>query len=177
MNNTLVNDNEILENSLLGKKDLEDYDLERTFYMVIKHMKHYKRLKCKSYNAPQIKVTTKFKYIFVDEPTRSINEYTKFDEFLDNKTEYMAMSEKITLVTELMTEEEKIYYTYCLYNSYKEYQVYQEIGCSNKGLIPIKKSCIVKFACAFDIEVYNGDTLPDPEDEDRFLATADDYKL
>lgn len=177
MNNTLVNDTEYLDISILSKKDLEDYDLERTYYMVIKLMKHYKRLKCKSFYAPQIKVTTKYKYIFVDEPTRSINEYTKFDEYLDNKTEYMEMSEKITLVTELLTEEEKIYFTNCLYKSYKEYQVYQEIGCSNKGLIPIKKSCIVKFACAFDIEVYNGDALSDPEDEDRFLKTKNDYNL
>ena len=89
----------------------------------------------------------------------------------------MAISEKITLVTELMTEEEKIYYTYCLYNSYKEYQVYQEIGCSRNGLFPIKRSCIIKFACAFDIEVYKGDTLSDPDDEEKFLNTKDDYKM
>jgi len=176
MNNTLLEENEFLEKSLLSKKDLEDYDLERTYYMVIKFLKNYKRLKCKSFDAPQIKVTTKYKYIFVDEPTRSINEYTKFDEYLDNKTEYMVLSEKITLVTELMTEEEKIYFTNCLYKSNKEYHAYQEIGCSSKGLIPIKKSCIVKFACAFDIEVYNGDTLSDPDDEDRFL-NSNDYKL
>ena len=177
MNSTLENETNFIENSLLCKKDLEDYDLERTYYMVIKFMKHYKRLKCKSFNAPQIKVTTKYKYIFVDEPTRSANEYTKFDEYLDNKTEYMALSEKITLVTELMTEEEKIYFTYCLYNSYKEYQVYQEIGCSSNGLFPIKKSCVVKFACAFDIEVYSGDKLQDPEDEEKFLNTKSDYKM
>ena len=34
MNSTLINENEFLENSILSKKDLEDYDLERTFYMV-----------------------------------------------------------------------------------------------------------------------------------------------
>ena len=154
MSSTLTNEIEYLENSMLSKKDLEDYDLERTYYMVIKFLKNYKRLKCKSFNAPQIKVTTKYKYIFVDEPTRNPNEYTKFDEYLDNKTEYMILSEKITLVTELMTEEEVIYFTNCLYKGNKEYQAYQEIGCSKKGLIPIKSSCIVKFACAFNSEVY-----------------------
>ena len=177
MNNTLTNEIEFLENSMLSKKDLEDYDLERTYYMIIKFLKNYKRLKCKSFNAPQIKVTTKYKYIFVDEPNRSPNEYTKFDEYLDNKTEYMILSEKITLVTELMTEEEVIYFTNCLYKGNKEYQAYQEIGCSKKGLIPIKSSCIVKFACAFDIEVYSGDKLLDPEDENRFIENQDDYKM
>lgn len=177
MNSTLINENEFLENSILSKKDLEDYDLERTFYMVIKFMKHYKRLKCKSFNAPQIKVTTKYKYIFVDEPTRSPNEYTKFDEYLDSKTEYMALSEKITLVTDLMSEEEKVYFTICLFNGKKEYNAFQEIGCSNKGLIPIKCSCIVKFACAFDFEVYNGDKLMDPDDENNFIENQEDYKM
>ena len=176
MNNTLVTENEFIENSMLSKKDLEDYDLERTFYMVIKFMKKYKRLKCKNYNEPQIKITTRYKYIFVDESCHSINEYTKLDEFIDNKTEYKVLSEKIALVTDLMSEEEKVYFTICLFNGKKEYTAFQEIGCSNKGLKPIKSSCIVKFACAFDIEVYNGDTLPDPKDEEDFLE-SEDYKM
>ena len=86
MSSTLTNEIEYLEKSMLSKKDLEDYDLERTYYMVIKFLKNYKRLKCKSFNAPQIKVTTKYKYIFVDEPTKSVNEYTKFDEYADELT-------------------------------------------------------------------------------------------
>lgn len=62
MNQDLLNCNEeFLENELLSKRDLQDYDLERTFYMVCKFIKRYKRLKCKSFNEPQIKVTTRYK--------------------------------------------------------------------------------------------------------------------
>ena len=176
MNNALLEENDFLEISLLSRKDLEDYDLNRTYYMVLKFLKNYKRLKCKSFNEPQIKVTTRYKYIFVDESSHSNNEYTKLDQYIDNKTEYLTLSQKIALVTELMTDEERVYFTLCLYKGKKEYTASQEIGCSYKGLLPIKKSCIVKFACAFDIEVYSGDTLVDPEDEKRFLE-SDDYKV
>lgn len=168
MNQDLLNCNEeFLENELLSKRDLQDYDLERTFYMVCKFIKRYKRLKCKSFNEPQIKVTTRYKFIFVDESFASPNRYTQLDKFIDVKTEYYKLSKQITLVTDLLTEEEKVYFTISLYNGRAESTAFKEIGCSNKGLIPIKNSCIVKFACAFDIEVYKGDTLSD-EDELKF---------
>lgn len=156
---------EFLENGLLSKRDLEDYDLERTFYVVCNFIKRYKRLKYKSYSEPQIKVTTKYKFIFVDEPHANPNQYTKLDKFIDDKTEYYRISNQITSVTELFTEEEKVYFTISLYNGRSETTAFKEIGCSNKGLIPIKNSCIVKFACAFDIEVYKGDLLSEDEEE------------
>lgn len=158
---------EYLERGLLSKKDLLDYDLDRTYYMVCKFIRNYKRLKCKCYNEPQIKVTTRYKYIFVDESPINNNKYTQLDEFIDNKTEYKRISKQLTLVTELLTEEEKVYFTICLFYGKAESTAFKEIGCSNKGLIPIKNSCIVKIACAFDIEVYVGDKLSE-EDERKF---------
>lgn len=163
-------DNEVyLEKELLSKNDLIDYDIERTFYMVCKFMRNYKRLSCKNFNAPHIKITTTYKYIFVDERTKGINDYTKLDEFIDNKTEYTYISSTITsLINELFTEEEKVYYTICLFNGKTESTAFKKIGCSNKGLIPIKTSCIIKFACAFNLEVYKGQKLSD-EDEEKFI--------
>lgn len=163
----LISSEEFLENELLSKRDLEDYDLDRTFYMVCNFIKRYKRLKCKSYNEPQIKVTTKYKFIFVDESHSNPNQYTQLDKLIDDKTEYYKISNQLTSVTELFTEEEKVYFTISLYNGRSETTAFKEIGCSNKGLIPIKNSCIVKFACAFDIEVYKGDLLSE-DDEEKF---------
>lgn len=166
MNN--IENEELLEIDLLSKNDLIDYDLERTLYMVLKTMKKYKRLRCKNYSEPPIKITTKYKYIYVDESAQSKNAYTKLDEYIDSKTEFKILSQKISMVTEIMTEEEKAYFTIAIYNGKSDTTAFKEIGCSNKGLIPIKNSCIVKFACAFDIEVYKGDTLNE-EDEIKFL--------
>lgn len=166
--NLLSSNEEFLENEILSKNDLQDYDLERTFYKVCKFIRYYKKLKCKSFNEPQIKITTRYKFIFVDESFPNNNQYTKLDKFIDDKTEYYKFSQQITKITELMTEEEKVYFAISLYNGKAESSSYKEIGCSNKGLIPIKNSCIVKIACAFDIEVYKGDLLESDEEEENF---------
>lgn len=169
MNNIIENENYI-ENALLTKNDICDFDIDRSQYMITKFMAHYKTLKFKSFNEPQMKITTKYKFIFVDESKMGTNQYTKFDEFMDNKSEYMQISQKIVLITEMMTEEEKAYFTISLLNGKSDTTAFKEIGCSNKGLIPIKNSCIVKFACAFNLEIYNGDSLPEDIDEIKFLS-------
>ena len=169
MNNNMVENESYIDNSLLTKNDICDFDIERSHYMIDKFMAHYKKLKYKSLNEPQIKITTKFKYIFVDETNMGANQYTKYDEYIDNKSEYIQVSEKIVLITEMMTEEEKAYFTISLLNGKSDTTAFKEIGCSNKGLIPIKNSCIVKFACAFNLEIYNGDSLPEEIDEIKFL--------
>ena len=167
---------EILENEILSKKDLIDYDVERSYYRVCKLIRKYKRLKCKSFGQPQITITTKYKYVFVDEPTRGINDYTQLDKYIDDDTEYKRLSQLIVFATQNMSPEELVYYTLCLYNGKPEYRCIKEIGCSSDGLKPIKKSCIIKFACVFDLEVYKNDKFDDDE-EDDYQKFIKDFKL
>jgi hypothetical protein len=125
-----------------------------------------------------IKITSTYKYIFVDERTKGINDYTKLDTFIDNDTEYQTLSKKICSITKHFSQEELIYYTICLYRQEPEYRAYKEIGCSYCGLLPIKKSCIVKFACALDIEVYNdNEGFIDPNEEEKFKRFIKEFKL
>ena len=168
MDNVMLENEELLDNELLSKMDLVDYDLDRTYYRVCKFMKKYRRLKSKHYDEIPIKITTKYKYIYVDEGTRSMNEYTKLDKYIDDDTEYKKLSKQICLVTETFSQEELVYYTICLYQQKAEYRATKEIGCSSCGLTPIKNSCIVKFACALDIEVYKDDGFADPDEEQDF---------
>ena len=178
MNNTIQENESLFDNEMLSKLDLLDYDIERTFYRVCMFMKKYRKLKGKNFNEIPIKITSTYKYIFVDERTKSINDYTKLDDFIDNDTEYQSISKKICVVTKRFSQEELVYYTICLYRQEPEYRAYKEIGCSYKGLLPIKKSCIVKFACAFDIEVYNDDDgFADPLEEKKFKEFIKEFKL
>ena len=170
MKNEVVAVDNFIENELLTKNDVCCYDIERSHFMITKFMSKYKRLKFKSFKEPQIKVTTKYKYIFVDESAMGTNQYTNLDNYIDSKSEYIDLSKKIILITDMMTEEEKAYFTIALFNGKSDTTAYKEIGCSNRGLIPIKASCIVKFACAFNIEIYKGDTLPDEIDEVSFQS-------
>ena len=79
MNNTIQEKEDILDNELLSKFDLLDYDIERTFYRVCMFMKKYRKLKSKNYCEMPIKITSTYKYIFVAERTKGINDYTKLD--------------------------------------------------------------------------------------------------
>ena len=178
MDNLMLENEQLLDNEMLSKMDLDDYDLERTYFNVCKFMKHYRKLKGKSYGEPPIQITTKYKFIFVDERTKGINDYTKFDEYIDDDTEYKQLSKKICLITQKFSQEELVYYTICLYQQKAEYQAYKEIGCSSFGLIPIKCSCVVKFACALDIEVYKDDNgFADPDKEQEFQMFISEYKF
>ena len=112
---TIQEKEDILDNELLSKFDLLDYDIERTFYRVCMFMKKYRKLKSKNYCEMPIKITSTYKYIFVDERTKGINDYTKLDAFIDNDTEYQTLSKKICSITKHFSQEELIYYTICLY--------------------------------------------------------------
>lgn len=178
MDNVLYLENEeLLDNEKLSKMDLADYDLERTYYRVCKFMKKYRRLKSKNYNEPPIQITTKYKFIYVDERTKGINDYTKIDKFIDDDTEYQRLSKQICLITKNFSPEELVYYTLCLYQQQADYRATKEIGCSNCGLIPIKNSCIVKFACALDIEVYKNEGFSDEDEELEFQNFINQFKM
>lgn len=177
MDNLMLENEELLDNELLSKMDLVDYDLDRTYYRVCKFMKKYRRLKSKHYDEMPIKITTKYKYIYVDEGTKSINEYTKLDKYIDDDTEYKKLSKQICLVTETFSQEELVYYTICLYQQKSETRAFKEIGCSNYGLIPIKNSCIVKFASAFDIEVYKDDGFNNDKEEQEYQEFLELIKM
>lgn len=168
MSDTILEKEELLDNNLLSKMDLIDYDIDRTYYRVLMFMKKYRKLKNKSFEEPPIKITTTYKYIFVDERTKGINDYTKIDKYIDDESEYQKKSKKICLITKNFSQEELVYFTVCIYQQQSETKAFKEIGCSNKGLIPIKNSCLVKFACAFDIEVYKNDGFANPDEEQNY---------
>jgi hypothetical protein len=177
MDNAVLEDEELLDNELLSKIDLVDYDIDRTFYRVCKFMKKYRKLKQINYNEIPIKITSKYKYIYVDEGTRGINEYTKLDSYIDDDTEYKKISKQICLITQNFSQEELVYYTICLYQQKSETRAFKEIGCSNYGLIPIKNSCIVKFAIALKIEVYKDKGFQDDQEENGYQEFLELIKM
>ena len=111
MNNTIQENEVLFDNEMLSKLDLIDYDIERTFYRVCMFMKKYRKLKVKNYCEVPIKITSTYKYVFVDEKTKGINDYTKLDAFIDNDTEYQRLSKKICLITKNFSPTLQIYKT------------------------------------------------------------------
>lgn len=154
-------------NSLFTKDELQDFDVDRTFYNVSVYMKKYRLLRCNNYNLPQINLSNKLKMIFVQESKRSINQYTKLDKYIDDETEYLEKSSIIAKISDMFTVEEYIYFTSCLFKSESERTAYNKIGCSSTGLVPIKNSCIIKVGIGLKIAVRNGEKL-DAENEEKF---------
>lgn len=154
-------------NSLFTRKELEQFDIDRTFYNVNKYMKHYRLLRCNNCELPQINLTSNLKMVFVQETTRNINQYTKLDKYIDDESEYLEKSSIIAKISDIFTVEEYIYFTTCLFKNESERTAYQKIGCSHIGLKSIKNSCIVKVGLGLKLIVKNGEKL-DAENEEIF---------
>ena len=130
MNNTIQENEVLFDNEMLSRLDLIDYDIERTFYRVCMFMKKYRKLKVKNYCEVPIKITSTYKYVFVDEKTKGINDYTKLDAFIDNDTEYQELSKKICSITKNFSQEELVYYTICCIDK-------------NLKLVPLRKLVVL----------------------------------
>ena len=87
---------------------------------------------------------------------------------MNQKTEYQKISFQIASLSEMMTDEERAYLTIALLKGKSDKEAYEAIGCSNFGLIPIKSSCIIKFALSFNLEIEKGNTIPDDLVEEEF---------
>ena len=155
------------ELDLMHRADILEFDLDRSYYRVFKYLQRYRYLRSKCFNEPSLKITTKYDFIYCGGSNPSSNRYTEVDRLLDLKREYDTKSEIIASLSNQLTQEEKIYFTYCLLEAKADLTATNEICCSNNGLIPIKKSCIIKVACALDLEVLKGDLMSD-EEEDKY---------
>lgn len=169
-----LEEKDTLEVELLNKEDLECFDMPRTIYRVEKFIKRYKRLRLKNYSLPQIKITANYEYVYIDNKNHS--NYSSIDKFLDDEKEYLEISAKLPLITKLMTEEEKVYFTITELNGKSKSRAYNAIGCSNRGLDPIRNSCLTKVALAFNLEVYKGDLIPSEQEEDDYKLNHEDNK-
>lgn len=154
-------------NSLFTKEELQEFDVDRTFYNVSLYMKKYRLLRCNNFNLPQINLTSKLKMIFVQESVRSVNQYTKLDKYIDDESEYLEKSSIIAKISDIFTVEEYIYFTTCLFKNESERTAYLKIGCSSTGLVAIKNSCIIKVGIGLKLVVKKGEKL-DAENEEIF---------
>lgn len=151
--------------NLMQTIDIREYDVERCYFRIFKYLQRYRYLRNKCYNEPALQITTKFDFIFSSSTNPSSNRYTEIDRYLDYKAEYDTKSEIIANISHNLTYEEKIYFSYCLLEARADKTASDEINCSNNGLKPIKNSCIIKVACALDLEVLDGETMSNEEEE------------
>lgn len=147
--------NNVVEFSLLDKNFLSKYNLEQTEENVLEIISNY--------------LKAQYKYIDIIPPRMTSNyevKYESFNKFNANDTVGKHIEEKIdaeieikkfykvmTNVIKRMNTYERIYYAELLINGKSERYTSDLIGVSRNGLKPIKNSCILKIALAFNKEV------------------------
>ena len=70
MNNTIQEKEDILDNELLSKFDLLDYDIERTFYRVCMFMKKYRKRIAQYFEYVSFIMTFILSMLFVSAPAK-----------------------------------------------------------------------------------------------------------
>lgn len=147
---------EYFENCLLDKNIINEYDIELTKNEVIKLINKYQKLKYKYINLPAPKITTNYEIRYeCFLPYQKNNSVNIIDLKLDTEIEIKKFYSLILDVINKMNKKERTFFYEKLMNKKSEDYVAELLNISRKGLQPIKNSCIIKFALAFNIEVIN----------------------
>lgn len=156
-NNSL--EEELERNYLLDKTITDIYNFNETKEFVLDYIKEYKVARAKSFKAMAFECISSSKFenekVFSTKLSREGKFENKVDDILDSinfVTTFEKISEKMK---ETFTKVEKSYYELCLLSNYSEEYCRMNFsgGLSINGFVPIKKSCILKIALAFGLEV------------------------
>jgi hypothetical protein len=145
-----------VENYILQKEIVEEYNIEKTTVIVKKLVNEYKKARYMYLVSRENleRVTTHL------EPINSQFSKTRKDTF-GNSIATMIDSEETLknfelifadLVNSFVLEEKKYYFS-CLAGINSESYLAESLNMSRSGLKPYKESCIIKIALAFHIEV------------------------
>lgn len=153
MGTTLLNDNlDLLEREQLTKEFIEEYNLEKSASNVIEYFRKYRRLKYKVMFGPQLRTTTKYKLVWVDESHTNNND--SLDSYVEANNEYLEMSKKLKFINDTSLSADESMFMVChLIEGYSLYKTKDIICCSQCGLEAISNSAYLKLAMGLNIEV------------------------
>jgi len=160
MSSNEINEN-ILDstNYLLDKKIWDKYNMTKTREKVIDCLKDYKEARALSVHSitnVSNNLTSKLDPNKVFSAVKSNkNGFADLsDAIMDAEEMVRTMTPVINTLKNSFTEDEIIFYEYCLATNHSEIQVCSKLKCDSvTGLLPIKNSCILKFAFAFNLQV------------------------
>lgn len=168
----------LLDLNILSEEDIEEYDLERNEFIVDKWFKNYRRLsRCSTYG-PKLLSSSDYKMVWVDESRKSINSYTELDKYIDDSNEYIKLGQIIKIISESISNEERIFMT-CNYIYKKSIRTaLDEIRCGKSTIYKIKKSFIINFACKIGEAIEKGMKLTEDEEIEfeQWLIGRDESK-
>ena len=150
---------EIEKNYLLGQDILTLYDIDKSKENVLSHIRKYKIAKAKCINNminDNVKANNLEKEK-VNHTNINVNAlYTiNVNDKIDAEIFVKSLMAIFDMLKDTLTKVEKKYFEMCLVSNYSDNFFRDNIcnGLSRNGFYPIKNSCIMKIALAFDLEV------------------------
>lgn len=154
---------EIMEDTVayyfLDKEITEKFDMNKTKEKVIQFILDYKIIKSRNIKSLILRDSGLTYKLDQNKVSNGSNRNHSFsdnsDLYLDTKDMLLEIEPIIETLRKNFSPEEKKYYDCCLANKYSEEYVCNVIrnGISRTGLLPIKNSCILKIALAFNIAI------------------------
>lgn len=147
---------EYLENEILDKDFIDDYDIDECLIIAKMIMKKYTRLKNSCPEEVELRLTPTYEPIYSCPLPRKNNAMDKVDRHMDDVNDYAFMNEKIKNIMQKMNAEEKACFTEYLLHNKPEYVVAKIVGRSRPGVMPFINSCVIRLVLAFHMEVRKG---------------------
>ncbi len=139
---------------LLKGNVVNKYDMIKTKENVMLLLNEYVRLQCKYLEILPPKVTYNYEILGNYNKNHNFDKTTSYlDKKMETENEIKAFYFEIQKVLKNMTKREVIVFNYLLLKGNSEESVCEKIEISRTGLRPIKFSCILKIALAFNLEV------------------------
>ena len=139
---------------VLDKVIWDKYDMKQTKVNVVELIRNYKELKSKYIHLAASNELGLTAHNIENIHSKSFSK-NRFNEKIDIQIEMEKdLKIKAAILDKLnkcFTENEKQYYDYCLQNNKSEERLRDRLGGLSKlGLLPIKNSCVLKIALAFN---------------------------
>lgn len=141
-------------NCLLNSKIINRYNMSATRNNVEDLLGKYVSLQYKYLNITPPRITTNYE-IRCESYSPTITDKVSYyvEKKFETEQEVKEFYQEIKIVLDNLTKDERIVLTQNLINMVSESITADFIGISRTGLKPIKQSCILKLALAFNIEV------------------------
>ena len=156
---------EYLDNEILSKSLMDDYNIELCINIARKIMKKFQRLINSCPEEPVLRITPRYEPILSSPMPRKNNTMDIIDKHLDDIRDYDFMKEKIKSVMMNMNSEERACFVMIFLQEKTEYAAAKILGRSRNGTTPLINSSALRLVLAFHMEVMKNEnpTIEDKE--------------
>ena len=148
---------EYLENEILSRSFIEDYDIDSCILIAKKIMKKFQRLINSCPEEPILRITPRYEPILSCPMPRKNTAMDIIDKHLDDVRDYDFMKEKIKSVMLNMNPDERACFVLLFMQDKTEYTAAKILGRSRNGTVPLINSSAVRLVLAFHMEVMKGE--------------------